>query len=115
MNLNKYDGQGFPYTPEEAAERAYAFFGQRFVAPGYKRGIDEKTELPPCRGHYQALQRRLQYRQARSPRPTRCTQMIAFLERVAAWWDARNDSEKTSIVATTIIGLTVLTLFVVLA
>lgn len=46
MNLNKYDGQGFPYTPEEAAERAYAFFGQRFVAPGYKRGIDEKTELP---------------------------------------------------------------------
>lgn len=41
--------------------------------------------------------------------------MIAFLERVAAWWDARNDSEKTSIVATTIIGLTVLTLFVVLA
>lgn len=46
MNLNKYDGQGYPYTAEEAAERAYAFFGQRFVAPGCKRGIDEKTGLP---------------------------------------------------------------------
>lgn len=31
MNLNKYDSQGYPYTPEEAAERAVAIFGQRFV------------------------------------------------------------------------------------
>lgn len=35
MNLNKYDSQGFPYTAEEAAERAHAIFGVRYVARGY--------------------------------------------------------------------------------
>lgn len=31
MNLNKYDSQGFPYTAEEAAQRANAIFGTRYL------------------------------------------------------------------------------------
>jgi hypothetical protein len=37
MNLNKYDSQGWPYTAEEAAERAYATFNVRMFYPGYHR------------------------------------------------------------------------------
>lgn len=31
MNLNKYDSQGFPYTAEEAAERAAALFMPHYL------------------------------------------------------------------------------------
>lgn len=37
MNLNKYDSQGFPYTAEEAAERAAAIFMPVYLVKGYKR------------------------------------------------------------------------------
>lgn len=39
MNLNKYDAQGFPYTAEEAAERAHAIFAPRYLHHGYKREV----------------------------------------------------------------------------
>lgn len=39
MNLNKYDSQGFPYTAEEAAERAAALFMPHYVCKGYKREV----------------------------------------------------------------------------
>lgn len=32
MNLNKYDSQGFPYTTQEAAERAAALFMPHYLA-----------------------------------------------------------------------------------
>ena len=37
MNLNKYDAQGFPYTAEEAAERAAAIFMPHYLVKGYRR------------------------------------------------------------------------------
>lgn len=36
MNLNKYDSQGFPYTAEEAAERAAALFMPHYLVKGYE-------------------------------------------------------------------------------
>lgn len=39
MNLNKYDAQGFPYTAEEAAERATALFMPHYLCKGYKREV----------------------------------------------------------------------------
>lgn len=35
MNLTKYDAQGFPYTDEEAFDRAEALFKPRYLARGY--------------------------------------------------------------------------------
>lgn len=39
MNLNKYDAQGYPYTAEEAADRAHAIFAPRMFYAGYKREV----------------------------------------------------------------------------
>lgn len=39
MNLNKYDAQGYPYTAEEAAERAHAIFTPRMFYAGYRREV----------------------------------------------------------------------------
>lgn len=35
MNLNKYDAEGYLYTPEEAAERAAAIFMPVYLHKGY--------------------------------------------------------------------------------
>lgn len=36
MNLNKYDAQGWPYSPEEAAERAFALLSPVYLYRGAK-------------------------------------------------------------------------------
>lgn len=48
MNLNKYDSQGFPYTAEEAAERAAAIFMPHYLVKGYtgQEGVIRKVAKP---------------------------------------------------------------------
>lgn len=46
MNLNKYDAQGWPYTSEEAAERAFALLDLVYLHRGYKRQTDRDATSP---------------------------------------------------------------------
>lgn len=46
MNLNKYDAQGWPYSPEEAAERAFALLNPVYLYHGYKRQADRNPSSP---------------------------------------------------------------------
>lgn len=49
MNLNKYDSQGYPYTAEEAAERAAAIFMPHYLVKGYSALPTERVVQEVCK------------------------------------------------------------------